>query len=748
MNRSGRLAAGWLIVAIAGYSLVPWYALQGSVFELGWLRDPLGKANAPALFQGLVHGVYWLLPLAALLLLGSFVVTRRPLGAPWLRSGRSRWLIVVGAGGFGYLLAQGFAIGAQGPTAAAIAAWLPQRATGQPGFGAGAALTACAFAMMFAVGLAERGAFRGDAFVACSAVALGVLVATFTFYPVLTVLVQAFQDAQGGLSLRAFADRMLTPKIWSVACIAGGSRCGVAWNTLVLALLCAVLSTGLGLAFALIVTRTRFPFKRSLRALSILPIITPPFVIGLGLILLLGRSGLVNQLLEWALHIEPTRWIYGLQGVLLAQVFAFTPIAFLVLYGVVEGVAPSMEEAAQTLRANRWRTFVDVSLPLMRPGLANAFLITFIESIADFGNPLVLGGNFGVLSTEVFFSFVGAQLDQGRAAALGILLLLFALAAFVVQQHVLGRKAYTAVGGKGDIGLPTPLPAFVRGLSYAVALPWIALTLVIYAMVVSGGFVEIWGRDATPTLRHYANAFRIEWGPHGVIWSGAAWDSFWTTLRLSAIAAPLTAALGLLAAYLLTRQRFAGRSALEFGTMLSFAIPGTVIGVSYILAFNVPPIEITGTAIVLIVCNVFRNLPVGVRAGMASMAQIDRSLDEASATLGATGSQTLRAILLPLLKPAVVAALVYSFVRAMTTVSAVIFLVSAQYEWATTYIINRVVNGDYGIAIAYSSTLIALMIVVIALIHVLVGERRLGRRTQVPARGKLPNIAQLGTTGA
>ena len=747
MNRAGRLALGWLVVGIVGFALLPWYALQQSIFESAWLRDPLGKANASALFQGLLYGANWLLPLGALLVLAGAGVVQRAEDQR-SRAYRSRWLIVVGAAGFAYLLAQGFAIGGRGASFRALSEWLPSVANGQPGMGAGAALTACAFAMLFAIGLAERGAFKGDAFVACSAVALAALVATFTFYPVLTILVQAVQDAQGALSLRAFIDRLMTPKIWSVACIAGGTRCGVAWNTLILALLCALLATSLGLAFALIVTRTRFRFKRLLRALSVLPIITPPFVIGLGLILLFGRSGLVNQFLQWAFHIEPTRWIYGLQGVLIAQVFAFTPIAFLVLIGVVEAVAPSMEEAAQTLRADRWRTFVDVSLPLMRPGLANAFLITFIESIADFGNPLVLGGNFGVLSTEVFFSVVGAQLDPGRAATLGIVLLLFALAAFIVQQRLLGRRTYTAMSGKGETGSPASLPALVRGLSYAVALPWILLTIIVYAMVVTGGFVETWGRDATPTLRHYANAFRIEWGTHGVIWSGAAWDSFWTTLRLSAIAAPLTAALGVLAAYLLTRQRFAGRSALEFGTMLSFAIPGTVIGVSYILAFNVPPIEITGTALVLIVCNVFRNMPVGVRAGIASMAQIDRSLDEASATLGASGSQTLRTILLPLLKPAVIAALVYSFVRAMTTVSAVIFLVSAQYEWATTYIINRVVNGDYGIAIAYSSALIALMLVAIGLIHMLVGERRIGRRAHVPARATLPGVAQIGTAAA
>jgi len=380
----------------------------------------------------------------------------------------------------------------------------------------------------------------------------------------------------------------------------------------------------------------------------------------------------------------------------------------------------------------------------MRPGLANAFLISFIESIADFGNPILLGGNFGVLSTEIFFSVVGAQLDPGRAATLGIVLLGFALCAFFLQRRALGRKVYTGLSGKGDSGVPALLPDGVRRLCYGVALPWAFLTVVIYAMALVGGFVETWGRDYTPTLRHYVKAFGVEWGAHGLLFTGAAWDSFWTTVKLSAVAAPLTAALGILAAYLLTRQRFVGQSAFEFGTMLSFAIPGTVIGVSYILAFNVPPIEITGTALVLVVCNVFRNMPVGVRAGMAAMAQIDRSLDEAATTLRARGFTTLRTILLPLLKPAVVAALVYSFVRAMTTVSAVIFLVSAEYEWATTYIINRVVNGDYGVAIAYSSVLIVLMVVVIFIIQRLVGERRLGRRAAAAPAG----VGAVGGTAA
>jgi len=704
---------------------------------VAWLRNWSHGDNAPALLQAFRYGRSWLLPL--FVLLGSAAALLAPrLG----RDSHANGLIAIGAAGFAYLLAQGFAIGPAGWNFAVLADVSGPLAARQFGMGLGACLTATAFAMIFSLGLAGRGFFKGDAFVAGTVVAIAVLIAVFTFFPVFRILVQAIQDNDGEYSLAALPARLFTEKIWGVGCIVGATRCGVAWNTLVLALACAVGCTALGLAFALVVTRTQFRYKRFLRVLSVLPIITPPFVIGLGLILLFGRSGLINQSLEWSFGITPTRWLYGLQGVLVAQIFAFTPIAFLVLIGVVEGVSPALEEAAQTLRARRWRTFADISLPLMRPGIANAFLITFIESIADFGNPILLGGNFGVLSTEIFFSVVGAQLDQGRAATLGLVLLLFALGAFFLQRRALGNKVYATLSGKGDSGVPTPLPAGARRLCYSVVLPWVFLTIVIYGMALAGGFVETWGRDYTFTFRHYVKAFGIEWGPHGLLWTGAAWNSFWTTVELSAIAAPLTAAIGILAAWLLTRQKFVGQALFEFGTMLSFAIPGTVIGVSYILAFNVPPIEITGTAIILVVCNIFRNMPVGVRAGMASMAQIDPSLDEASTTLGARSATTLRRILLPLLKPAVVAALVYSFVRAMTTVSAVIFLVSAQYEWATTYIINRVVNGDYGVAIAYSSVLIVLMLIIIWIIQWAVGERRLGRRSAAtPEVGSLAGSA-------
>jgi iron(III) transport system permease protein len=686
-----RWALVWSLMGCAGLVVLPWYTAS--------------DGSGPGKLQLLVPGLALLMALAL-----------RNFPARLGRATLGLRLMVLGGGGFIYMVAQGFAVG------------------GQPGMGLGAAIVGTSLVMLFALGLAARGFFKGDVFVAGAVVVVTVLVGLFTFYPVARILLSAIQGSEGAVSGRALAERLFAAKIWRLDCLTGGS-CGVGWNTLLLAILTGTTTTTLGLAFALVATRTGFKAKRLLRVLTVLPIITPPFVIGLGLILIFGRSGLVNQFLESALAIPPSRWIYGLPGVWLAQTFAFTPVAFLVLIGVVEGVSPSLEEASQTLRANRWQTFSRVSLPLMLPGLANAFLVGFIESIADFGNPIVLGGNFGVLSTETFFSIVGAQLDQGRAAALGVLLLALALGAFFVQRRVVGRRVYTAISGKGDSGRPAPLPPLVRRLAFGVALPWALLTVAIYGMALAGGFVETWGRNYTPTLRHYAKAFSVEWGTTGIIWSGSAWRSFWTTLELASLAAPFTAALGILTAYLLVRQHFAGRVAFEFATMLSFAIPGTVIGVSYILAFNVPPVELTGTGVILIVCFVFRNMPVGLRAGMAAMSQIDGSLDEASRTLGGRSFVTLRRVILPLLRPAVVAALVYSFVRAMTTVSAVIFLVSADYDMATTFIIHRVLNGDYGVAIAYSSVLIVLMLGAIGLIQLLVGERRL--RRQAPALAPL-----------
>jgi iron(III) transport system permease protein len=227
---------------------------------------------------------------------------------------------------------------------------------------------------------------------------------------------------------------------------------------------------------------------------------------------------------------------------------------------------------------------------------------------------------------------------------------------------LLGKQNFTTVSGKGDAGLALPLPKGINRLVHGVTLPWMLFTLIVYAFAIAGGFVQTWGRDYTPTLAHFRTAFDWEWGAFGLQWVGTAWNSLFTTVKLAAISAPLAAGLGLLIAWLLARTEFRGQNGFEFSALLAFAIPGTVLGVSYILAFNVPPFELTGTSLIIVLCFMFRNLPVGVRAGTAAFKQLDKSLDEASTMLRASSLQTLRHVVLPLLKPALVAALVYSFV--------------------------------------------------------------------------------------
>jgi iron(III) transport system permease protein len=724
-DRIGAALVAWTGVGLAAFLLLPWYlAGDKSLFES--MRSTfVAVDSASGVREAATLGKPWLWSaFAALALCGAACLTQG------LNRGR---LAATGAAiGLIGILASGFSIGASGWLFAWMSAAFGALAAGQAGIGLGGATTLLALLMLLGCGIAAMGFFRGDAFVACAVVLCSALLLLFVALPVAVALGGAFLDDSGRFSLGALAERLGHERIWGLSCLAGGVRCGVAWNTLFLALLTAFGTTLLGTMLALVAERGAQKLKGPVNLLSLLPIITPPFVVGLGLILLFGRAGIVNQILEAVFGITPTRWFYGLFGLWLAQLFAFTPIACLIVRGVVAGISPSLEEAAQTLRADRWTTFRTVTLPLLKPGLANAFLVGFIESIADFGNPIVVGGQYAVLSTDVFFAIVGAQFDQGRAASLALVLSAFALAVFMLQQKAVGKAGYTTVSGKGDAGVPMKLPTGLSRVMLAIVLPWLAFTIVVYLFAFAGGFVATWGRDYTPTFRHFITAFDLQWGNAdiggGLVWAGTAWNSLFTTLKLAAIAAPLCAGLGLLISWLLARTSFRGQATFEFGALLAFAIPGTVLGVSYVLVFNVPPFELTGTALIIVLCFVFRSLPVGVRAGAAAFKQIDRSLDEASTMLHARTSTTLRRIVLPLLKPAIVAALVYSFVRSMTTVSAVIFLVTAENELATTYIIGRVGNGDYGVALAYCTVLIVLMSLAVAAIQWLVGERKLGRR--------------------
>jgi len=714
----------WLLLGLASFLLLPWHMTRDGVFDMAWIFD---EGPSTGLMRVLGAGQWWLAPTGLALLAG--LVAQLTIAEPVRRA---RLTLAIAVAGILVTALQGLIIVFKGPRIFEAILNGPVIDAGQASMGAGAGL--CLLALLFAatVSLSQSGKGQGDAFVVSTIGLIVALVAVFVFFPVMHILVRAF-EVKGGYSLTEFFPRFFSSDIWGLKCLTSGRSCGVAVNSLFLAVMTGVGTTLLGLSFALIFTRTDFRAKKLLRVLTVLPIITPPFVIGLALILLFGRSGTVTEIFAELFGTEKTRWLYGFWGVYFAQLLSFTPIAFLVLIGVVQGVSPSMEEASQTLDADRWQTFRYVSLPLMRPGLANAFLLGFIESLADFGNPLVLGGGYSVLSTEIYFAIVGAVADPAKAAILAIALLTLTLSAFMVQRAWLGKKSYATITGKADSGQNASLNPVLKTVCYATALPWAALTVLVYSMIIFGSFVKLWGYDHSFTLDHYIRAFGINFTTGR--WSGVAWDSYFTTLTIASIAAPLTALVGLSTAYLLVRQKFWGKDAFEFSTMLSFAIPGTVIGVSYIMAFNFAPIELTGTSIILIIVFVFRNMPVGVRGGIAAMSQLDNSLDEASITLGANSFTTVRRVILPLMGPAILAALTYSFVRAITSVSAVIFLVSAKHNMATSFIVGRVENGEFGLAIAYSAVLIVTMLAAILLLQLLVGTRRLRRsdRVQQPA---------------
>ena len=684
----------WLLglAALASIAtlVLPWFAERGSsalMLTLG------GAATAHA-------------PVLAAALLGLWFAWRANFAA----------LAASAAFAIAWGLGAGFAAGAAGGS-----------------FGLGAGLALAAFTLLFSRALARSGRFGGDTTVAMIVVVIASLLLLFIFYPVGRSLVAALQDSSGSFSPGLAFERLLAPDIWGLGCFGGGTTCGVAINSLVLATIVGFLSTGFALVLALAVQRGQ---QRGLGAvaklMSVLPIVTPPFVIALALVVLFGRTGLVTTFLSETFGLPRTRWIYGLPGVTIAQVLAFTPIAFMILSGAIAAISPTLEEAAQTLRASKARVFRSVTWPLLRPALAAAFLLGFVESLADFANPVVLAGNYEVLSTKIFFAIAGAQHDPGRAASLAVVLLLFTLIAFWLQQRWLGRASYVSVGGKGDSGIPAPLPDGMRWACTGTAIAWIGFTLACYAVIFIGGFVKDIGRgDMSFVLTHIVDGFGIEWNGGKLHFTGSAWDSFFTTIEVAAVAAPLTAIVGLLSAYVITRHRFAGRAAFEFLTMVSFAVPGTVIGVAYIVAFNVAPLELTGGLAILILCFVFRNMPVGVRAGIAALAQIDKSLDEASSTLRASTWRTLTHIVLPLLKPAIVATLVFSFTHAMTAVSAVIFLATAKYNLATVYIIGRVEAGEYPLAIAYSTVLMLFMLLVLLLVQRFTGAARLGRRERI-----------------
>ncbi|ELE8119283.1 iron ABC transporter permease [Vibrio fluvialis] len=585
-----------------------------------------------------------------------------------------------------------------------ISSWLAHQ-----GLGYSTILLFIALGAVMTTAFARLEYLGGDHFVIGSLISIILLIAIFIIFPSIAIFLPMFKDEMGQWTAWQFMEILSQSHTLSVI-----------RNSIVLGIAVGVGATFFGLIFAIYTTRIAKRSAFIARVFSILPIVTPPFIVGLGVTLMLGRSGYITELMVDWFGLQKTNWLYGFTGIWLAQVLAFAPMSFMILDGALKSLHPSLEEASYTLKANRYQTFFGIIIPLLKPALANSFLIIFVQSLADFSNPLVLGGSFDVLATQIYFYIAGAQLDYASASTLGSVLLLFSLAIFVVQYLWIGQRSYVTISGKAYRGDVQDMPASLKlGVTLTLYV-WMVFNVLLYGSIFFGSFTVNWGVDYTLTLQNYLNLF-------GNGMSDGAWPSLITTMIYAGVAAPITALFGLLIAYVVVRQQFYGKKVIEFSTMLCFAVPGTVAGVSYILAFNDAPIYLTGTAAIVVISMVMRNVPVGIRSGIAGLGQLDKSLDEASLSLRASSLQTIRHIILPLLRPAILSTLVYSFVRAMTTVSAIIFLVTPETRVATSYILNRVEDGEYGIAIAYGSVLIVVMLAIILLFDLLVGEARISR---------------------
>lgn len=468
-------------------------------------------------------------------------------------------------------------------------------------------------------------------------------------------------------------------------------------NSLWLALAVSVTGTILGYLFALLVTRTAMPkaMKALLSAVTLLPLISPPFTSSISLSLALGPNGYLLKLF----HI-PDFQIYGFLGTWLSETLTYFPVAYMVISAVLETMSANLDDAAMSLGASSGRILRTVTIPLSMPGIANSFLLLFGSSLADFATPLILGGHqFPVLPTQAYLEITG-MFDLHSGASLSLMLLVPTLIVFWLQRVVVGGKNYVTVTGKsGAQSAFSPLPVVMKVVISLVCALVLAFVLYLYGIILVGSFVKTWGITNTPTMANYQYACKF--GRKAIT----------DTLKIAFVSTILGSMLGVVIGFILQRKQFIGHRLLEIGSMLNYALPGTVVGIAYIIAFNKKPFLLTGTMTILVAAYVFRYYATSIRSVMASLEQIDPTLEEASASLGASTAGTFLHVTVPLVIPAVLTGLRYLFIHSMTAISATIFLVSVRWSLITTRILECMTELQFAQACAFSIVLIILVFI-------------------------------------
>ena len=529
------------------------------------------------------------------------------------------------------------------------------------------------------------------------------LLLLFVVYPLLKVLIFSLTDADGNFSLANLTTILTTSRYLAVF-----------GRTMLLGVIVAVIATFIGYIFAYTITRTNVPCKKFLKTIATLPILSPPFILSLSIIFLFGKQGFITKTL---LGITGNN-VYGMGSLVVVQVMSFFPIAYLTLSGILSSIDASVEDAACNMGASRWHTFWTVTFPLSLPGIISGCLLVFIQSLEDFSNPATIGGEFSTLSIEVYQIITGSY-DMQKGSVLALLLLLPAVTAYLFNKYWVSKKSFVTVTGKPTQARKLIDEGHIKWPLFAFCMVVAAVILLFYGTVIFGSFVRTWGYDYSLTLDQYRKALAY------------GWDSLKNSMILGLISAVIGGLLGMIIAYITAKRNYYGKRFIEVSSVLMFAVPGTVLGISYVLAFNTKPLVLTGTALILIIVFTFRNMPVAIESGTTTLLQIDNSIEEASTILGADTGYSFRRITLPMLRNAFFSGIVYSFTKAITAVSAVIFLVSARWNLVTSKIYSLFDQAKYSQAAAFVTMLVLILLVFIGIFNGII-NLLLAPRSKVP----------------
>ncbi len=536
----------------------------------------------------------------------------------------------------------------------------------------------------------DRKKLMGDPIMVTTIVVLIAFLTLFILYPLAILLVDSFVT-DSGPSFEVFT------RIFQM-----GSFTTAITNTLAVGFLVSIVSALVGLLFAYVevYVKLKTKFMSGLfQVVSMLPVVSPPFVLSLSIIMLFGKSGLITRYLLGMYDNS----VYGFWGIFVVQTLTFFPVCYMMLKGLLKNIDPSLEEAARDMGASRWKVFTSVTLPLVLPGLGNAFLVTFIESIADFANPMIIGGSYDTLATTIYLQITGAYDKQG-AAAMAVVLLCITLLMFVVQKYVLEAKSTATLSGKASRARMLITDASVRIPLTVICCALAIFVVVMYLCVPFGALFKTWGYDFSLTTKWFEQVFTKY---HG-------FQAFRDSFLLSLIAAPITAILSMIISYLVVKRNFRTKGFIEAVSMLAMAVPGTVLGVGYIRGFSGGIFHtgvlqgIYGSAAILIIVFIVRSLPTGTRSGISALRQIDKSIEESAYDMGADSFTVFRTVTLPLIKDSFFSGLVTAIVRSITAISAIILLVTPQFFLITVQINEFAEKGNYGIACAFATILIVI----------------------------------------